>query len=74
MIVENRSVGRLLGPVISALNGYAIQQKNSFLIDKLGEKVASDKLTIVDDPFIISGFGSRLFDSEGLATKKTPGI
>ena len=72
MIVENRSVRRLLGPVISALNGSSIQQKNSFLIDKIGKQVASDKLTITDDPFIVSGFGSRLFDNEGLATKKRP--
>ncbi len=72
MIVENRQVSRLFGPLISALNGSAIQQKNSFLVDKLGQKVASEKLTITDDPFIISGRGSRLFDSEGLATKKRP--
>jgi PmbA protein len=70
MIVENRQVGRILSPLISALNGSAIQQKNSFLIDKLDEKVTSDKLTITDDPFIVGGRGSRLFDSEGLATKK----
>ena len=70
MIVENRQVGRIFGPLISALNGSAIQQKNSFLIDKLDQKVASEKLTITDDPFIVSGRGSRLFDNEGLATKK----
>ncbi len=70
MLVDNRQVGRLFGPLISALNGSAIQQKNSFLIDKLDEKVVSDKLTITDDPFIVSGRGSRFFDSEGLATKK----
>ncbi len=72
MIVENKQVGRLLGPLISALNGSAIQQKNSFLIDKLGEKVASEKLTITDDPFIVGGRASRMFDSEGLATKVRP--
>lgn len=70
MIVENRQAGRLLGPMISAINGSAIQQKNSFLIDMLDQKVASDLLTITDDPFIISGRSSRLFDSEGIATKK----
>lgn len=70
MIVENRTLSRLFSPLISALNGSAIQQKNSFLVDKLGEKVFSEKLSITDDPFIISGRGSRLFDSEGLATKK----
>lgn len=72
MIVDNRQVGRIFSPLISALNGSAIQQKNSFLIDKLGEKVVSEKLTITDDPFIVSGRGSRLFDGEGLATKKRP--
>jgi len=72
MIVENKQVGRLFGPLVSALNGSSIQQKNSFLIDKLNEKVASEKLTITDDPFIVSGRGSRLFDNEGLATKKRP--
>ncbi|MCD4769340.1 MAG: TldD/PmbA family protein [Bacteroidales bacterium] len=72
MIIENRLAGQILGPIISALNGSAIQQKNSFLIDKLGEKVGSDKLTIIDDPLIISGRGSKLFDNEGLALKKRP--
>ncbi len=70
MVVENRQVGRIFGPLISALSGSAIQQKNSFLIDKIGEKVVSEKLTLTDDPFIVGGRGSRLFDGEGLATKK----
>lgn len=70
MIVENKVCRNLLSPLISAINGSAIQQKNSFLIDKLNEKVFSEKLTITDDPFIVSGLGSRLFDGEGLATKK----
>lgn len=70
MLVENSTVGRLFYPLISALDGYNIQQKNSFLIDKLGQKVASEKLTLTDDPFIPGGIGSMLFDGEGLASKK----
>jgi len=70
MIVENRLAGRIIQPLISALNGRSIQQKNSFLIDMAGEKIGSGLLTLVDDPFIVSGRGSRLFDREGLATKK----
>ena len=70
MIVEYRLVGNLLGPVLSAINGSSIQQKRSFLIDKLDQKIASDKLTVIDDPFIVGGRGSKLFDSEGLAAKK----
>ena len=72
MIVENKMAGSTLGPLISALNGSSIQQKQSFLIGKKGEKIGSEIMNIVDDPFIVSGRGSRLFDSEGMATKKMP--
>jgi PmbA protein len=71
MIVENRMAGgALLRPVISALSGSAIQQRQSFLIGMLGENIGSPLMTIEDDPFIVSGRGSRLFDSEGMATEK----
>ena len=72
MIVENRLVPRIFSPLVSALNGAAIQQRNSFLINKLGEKVFSGKLTVTDDPFVPSGRASRLFDNEGLACVKRP--
>jgi len=70
MIVENKMAGRALQPLISALNGSAIQQKQSFLIDMIGEEIGSGLLSVTDDPFIVSGRGSRLFDNEGIATKK----
>jgi len=70
MIVENKMAGSSLGPLISALNGGSIQQKQSFLIGMKGEKIGSDLMSIEDDPFIVSGRGSRLFDSEGMATEK----
>lgn len=70
MILENRVAGRLLGAVINAMNGSSIQQKNSFLIDALGTEIASDALTVIDDPHVVSGLGSTLFDSEGLAMRR----
>lgn len=70
MIVENRIAGRLLGAVISAMNGSSIQQKNSFLIDALETGIASEALTVIDDPFVISGQGSGYFDNEGLAMRR----
>ena len=70
MILDNLTSPRLLSPVISALTGSAIQQKSSFLIDKLGQKIVSEKLTIIDDPHIKNARGARWFDGEGAATKK----
>jgi PmbA protein len=70
MLVDNLNAGRLLGPILSALNGNALQQKNSFLMDKLGQQVLSEKVTILDNPHDPHSFGARYFDSEGVATKK----
>jgi len=70
MLLDNISSSRLFYPLISALTGGAIQQKSSFLINKLGEQIASDKLTIIDDPHIKNARGARWFDNEGVATKK----
>ena len=70
MIVDPTVAGNLVGPFISALNGSAMYQKNSFLIGKAGKKVANSKLTLVDDPHLLTAFGSKHFDSEGLNAVK----
>jgi len=70
IIIENRVVGRFGDGFMQAMFGQSIQQKQSFLADKKGQKIASDKLTIVDDPFIKGAQGARLFDSDGFASKK----
>ena len=70
MLLDNTQSTRLLSPIISALNGNSIQQKNSFLINKTGESIASEKLTLTDDPHIPQARGARWFDGEGVATVK----
>lgn len=70
MVVDNMNSSRLLSPVIDALYGSSIQQKNSFLLDKLDQKVLGDKLTLTDNPHIAKAAGARYFDGEGIATKK----
>ncbi|MCP4583066.1 MAG: TldD/PmbA family protein [candidate division Zixibacteria bacterium] len=70
MVIENRAASRLLYSLRGPMGGRALQQKSSFLEGKLGEKIASDKFTVIDDPFIKSGLGSRLYDGEGMATKR----
>jgi PmbA protein len=72
VIIENRTVSSILNPLYSALTGSSIYEKQSFLAGKENQPVASEKLTIYDDPLITSGFGSRLFDNEGLASAKRP--
>lgn len=70
MVVDKLVAPNLVRPFISALYSSSLYQKNSFLIGKINSKVASDKLSIIDDPHLLSGFGSRHFDSEGLNSVK----
>jgi len=70
IIVENRNVSRIFGAVLGAMSGRNIQQKQSFLADKKGQQIASKHLTVIDDPFLKGGLGSRLYDGDGFATKK----
>ena len=70
MIVENRSGGRLLGTMREPMSARALQQKSSYLEGMLGKSIASEKLTLIDDPFIEKGLGSRLYDGEGMAAQK----
>jgi PmbA protein len=72
MALENRVAGRLVGALIGPLAASSLQQKRSFLEGKLGQKIGSDKLTIVDDPLIPRAFGSRLFDGEGISARRMP--
>lgn len=70
IIIENRNVSRILNGFLAAMYGSSIQQKRSFLTEKKGKKIASKHFTIIDDPFVKGGMGSRLFDMDGFAAKK----
>jgi PmbA protein len=70
MIVENRAGGRLMGMLTGPMSARSLQQKRSYLDGMLNMKIASEILTVIDDPFLVGGIGSRYFDSEGLAAQK----
>lgn len=53
-----------------AMEATTVSKGISVLSNKLGEKIASDKVTIVDDGTIPSGWGSTLIDDEGNKTKR----
>lgn len=69
LVVENTVSSKLFAPIIMALHGMAIQQHNSFLTGTLGKQVFPEWLSITDRPHVKGAPGSRLFDSEGVATK-----
>lgn len=68
MLLDNTQASRLLSPILSAIMGTSLQQKNSFLLDMKGKQIASSLLNITDTPHLNRSFGSRWYDGEGVAT------
>lgn len=72
MAVSTECMAKLVTPLTSALGGFALQQRNSFLEESLGKKLFSEKLTLLDEPRVPGVNGARLYDSEGVATLNGP--
>ena len=76
--VETGRMSVILGPlasrsifsgIVNNADAESIQRGRSFMAGKLGEKIASDVLTLTDNPLIPRGLSSRAFDSEGFPSK-----
>ncbi len=70
VIYDRRVASGLIGHLLGAINGAAIARGTSFLKNRLGQEIFGPHITIVEDPFIRRGLGSRPFDGEGLACHK----
>ena len=61
----------LIDHIFDAINGDAIYRHSSYLTGKLGEQVAGENITIIDDGTMTGGFGTSPFDGEGVPTRRT---
>jgi PmbA protein len=62
----------LLSHLFEAISGSSIYRRGSFLIDQIGQTIASTNVTIVDDALRPAGLGSSPFDDEGVPAQTTP--
>ena len=72
MVVDCNAASRLVSPLFTALNASSIQQKMSFMDNTLGKRMFPEGFTIMDMARTAGKAGSRLFDTEGVATKDAP--
>ena len=61
----------ILDHIFEGVNGDSVYRGASFLAGKLGEKIAGDNVTVIDDGTMIGGFGTSPFDGEGIPTRRT---
>jgi len=71
VVFEPRTARSLLGNIFEAVHGESIYRQASFLTGKLGQKIASEKLTVIDDGTMPGLFGTSPFDDEGVPTRRT---
>jgi len=71
VVFEPRTARSLLDNIFEAVHGMSIYRHESFLTGKLGEKVASENVTVVDDGTIPGLFGTSPFDDEGVPSRRT---
>jgi PmbA protein len=67
-----QSVFALVWRLTEATSGKAVYEKVSPLKDKVGQRVLSDKLTLLDEPLDDTLPGARAFDDEGTACRNLP--
>lgn len=67
-VIENLAFSSLLGAMSNIFSAEAVQKNISKLKGKLNKAVASQIVTLVDDPFLKDGLANSSFDDEGVPT------
>jgi PmbA protein len=70
VVFDPETAASLLRSLAAAASGPSLYRRASFLLDRLGSRIAAPAVTVVDDALIPAALGSRPFDGEGLATRR----
>ena len=79
-VVLSAEIARgIIGNIFDAANGDAIYRHATFFADMLGQRVAGENITVIDDGTLVfnregidyGGYGTSPFDGEGLPTRRT---
>lgn len=69
-VLEPEVVATLMELYCYALSGKTLAEGKSRLAGRIGERVASESITLVDDALLQDGLASRPFDSEGTPSRR----
>lgn len=68
--IENETFADIMNCFVNSFIAEDVQKGFSLLKDKRGTQIASDIVTITDDPLMEGGYATTAFDSEGVASRK----
>ena len=70
IVLKNTAATSLLSAFVGIFSADQAQKDLSLLRGREGEVIASDAVTLMDDPFCGDGFAGAPFDAEGVPSKK----
>ena len=70
VVFPQETASSILGLLASSVMGSSVWRKSSYLAERENTPVASELVTVIDDPGIHRGFGSRAHDGEGLLSRR----
>lgn len=70
LVLDYESAYWWLAGVVGAANAESVQRNRSYMAGKEGEKIASDLVTVMEDPLVPGGISSQAFDGEGVPKRK----
>jgi PmbA protein len=71
VVFDPEMAASLLRTLAGAVSGTSIYRGSSFLLNRLGQQIAAETVTVIDDGTIPWALGSRPFDGEGMPTQRT---
>lgn len=70
VLIHSKAANQIFSRLSNGFIGDLVDRNMSVFKDKIGEKIAPDNLTIIDDPLMPRGFQSTPYDDEGVPAKK----
>lgn len=70
LVLAPRQAATVFGLISGTLTGDRVLKKRSPFVGRVGERVASDLVTLIDDPTDPNSLGADSYDGEGLACRR----
>ena len=71
VVFNNEMMATMLSTFSGVFSAKSVQEGRSMLVGKMGQKIANEKITFIDDALHPEGTSSRKFDSEGYPSQTT---
>lgn len=69
VVFKNETFADLLSTISGIFSANVVHEKRSQLEGKIGQKIAAETVTLIDNPLLDNGYNSRSFDSEGYPSR-----